>query len=271
MLIVPTQPVPNQNFPAARDRQPYTYVHRRLDTGDVFYVGKGTGYRAKGKNGRNKHWWAIVRKHGFCVEIVSLWPTDEQAYQHEIELIAAYKAAGVYLCNYGTGGEGGGAGRIQSEEERAKRSAIQTEVWKRPEFRAFIVPKLKGRKFSEEAKRRPRKKPSPMSDETRAKMSAAQVVLNNMPWRKAFNSALHKGRKMGDQTKRRISLTKTGKPNKLSRTVLCVQTSLKFPTLACATRWVIENGATKASSAAIQRACIGKVRTAYGFEWRFQC
>lgn len=38
----------------------YLYRHIRLDTGNVFYVGIGTGRRAWKKENRNKHWHNIV-------------------------------------------------------------------------------------------------------------------------------------------------------------------------------------------------------------------
>lgn len=42
----------------------YTYLHRRNDTGQVFYVGKGKGQRAHDKYKRSAHWKRIVAKHG---------------------------------------------------------------------------------------------------------------------------------------------------------------------------------------------------------------
>lgn len=42
----------------------YVYQHTRNDTGEVFYVGKGSGDRLKSNKRRNSHWTRIVAAHG---------------------------------------------------------------------------------------------------------------------------------------------------------------------------------------------------------------
>ena len=50
----------------------YVYEHTRPDTGNVFYVGKGSFKRAYSKAKRNKHWHNIVNKaQGFSVNIIA--------------------------------------------------------------------------------------------------------------------------------------------------------------------------------------------------------
>ena len=48
----------------------YTYVHVRLDTNKVFYVGKGKLRRAYSKQHRNKYWNNVVNKCGYKVIFV---------------------------------------------------------------------------------------------------------------------------------------------------------------------------------------------------------
>ena len=48
----------------------YVYVHYRLDTGNPFYVGKGTKYRASCRQDRNKYWHNIVNKYGYRIQIL---------------------------------------------------------------------------------------------------------------------------------------------------------------------------------------------------------
>ncbi len=127
----------------------YVYQHVRLDTMEVFYVGKGTGNRAYSTKRRNKYWQNIVNKVGYHVEIVHAQLTEQKSFELEIETIANYRNIGYKLCNMTNGGEGS-SGFMHSEESRAK-------------IRAFN----KGR--------------VPL-EETRAKMSAARdkkSVLNN--------------------------------------------------------------------------------------------
>jgi hypothetical protein len=100
----------------------YTYLHRRNDTGEVFYIGKGRGDRATSKSRRNKHWNHIVDKHGRTAEIVAPWPTEAEALDHEKFLIACFRGMGIPLVNLTDGGDGL-CGHVPSQETRAKRSA----------------------------------------------------------------------------------------------------------------------------------------------------
>jgi hypothetical protein len=85
----------------------YVYLHRRNDTNDVFYIGKGRGYRSRTKDNRNKWWLAIVAKHGYTVEYVEKGLTEYDAYNLEVETIKFYRECGYKLCNLTDGGEGG--------------------------------------------------------------------------------------------------------------------------------------------------------------------
>ncbi|MCR4340838.1 MAG: hypothetical protein NUW01_13240, partial [Gemmatimonadaceae bacterium] len=59
------------------DRSYFVYLHRRDDTGEVFYVGKGTRTqkhqydRSLDRSSRNPHWKRIVAKHGHTAEVVA--------------------------------------------------------------------------------------------------------------------------------------------------------------------------------------------------------
>lgn len=84
----------------------YTYAHYTPD-GKLFYIGKGHGLRAYRYSGRNPHYKNIVTKYGKpTVKIIAEWETEEDAFNHEIELIAKYRNEGIELCNKTIGGEG---------------------------------------------------------------------------------------------------------------------------------------------------------------------
>ena len=55
----------------------YVYEHLRADTGEVFYVGKGSGHRARCRQGRNPYWRAVANKHGYVTREPD--PTDRRA------------------------------------------------------------------------------------------------------------------------------------------------------------------------------------------------
>jgi hypothetical protein len=98
----------------------YVYQHRRADTGEVFYIGKGHGKRLYSKN-RNNYWKRIVDKHGLVVEVVKEDLTEDEAFQLEVELIKQYKEQGLSLSNMTDGGEGT-VGRITTEASRVNYS-----------------------------------------------------------------------------------------------------------------------------------------------------
>ncbi len=58
----------------------YVYGHYRKDTGDLFYVGKGTADRAWSKHGRNSHWLNIVEKHDYIIKILQDNLPEETAF-----------------------------------------------------------------------------------------------------------------------------------------------------------------------------------------------
>ena len=106
----------------------YVYVHKRLDTGHPFYVGKGSGNRATSKKDRNPHWRNIVAKVGYESTIVASGLSHKQALNAEKLTIAALKKF-YPLANLTNGGDGGNGlkgvdhplhGKPRSSETRKK-------------------------------------------------------------------------------------------------------------------------------------------------------
>lgn len=84
----------------------YVYVHRKNDTKEIFYVGKGSGSRCKSKHSRNKWWAHVVGKHGFYYEIIFSGISEICAYSLEKATIKFLKDSGCVLVNFSDGGEG---------------------------------------------------------------------------------------------------------------------------------------------------------------------
>jgi len=106
----------------------YVYRHIRLDTGKPFYIGVGKDEngkysRAHSHQNRNNHWYGVVKKHGYEVEVLIDGLTYEQAIEKEFEFIALYKRVldGGTLVNLSLGG-GGTLGVYPSDETRLKQS-----------------------------------------------------------------------------------------------------------------------------------------------------
>lgn len=99
----------------------YVYEHATED-GEVFYVGKGRGDRAWAKDGRNKFWRSVERKHGRVVYIVRDGLSEPEAFDMEKRLIAHHgrrdEGTGT-LVNLTPGGEG-----KAGQTERGKWSKI---------------------------------------------------------------------------------------------------------------------------------------------------
>ena len=114
----------------------YIYFHFRLDTNQVFYIGKGCGNRLNQKTNRNKHWYNIVNKVGYRAEKIFIDLTEEQAFELEKKYIAIYKDL---LCNLTDGGD-------QPPSQLGKKQSKET-IEKR-------IGKVKGRKNTEESKKK---------------------------------------------------------------------------------------------------------------------
>ena len=98
----------------------YIYEHIRPDTGMVFYVGKGSGWRSGVTQHRNPYWVRIVAKvGGFNVRKIVENVDEELAFLAEQERIDQLKRLGVKLSNLTDGGEGSAN---PSEETRRKMS-----------------------------------------------------------------------------------------------------------------------------------------------------
>jgi hypothetical protein len=124
------------------DKKFYVYIHYKVDTDEPFYVGKGSGNRAKVKSQRSSWWKRIVEKHGYYIEILESFNTEAEAFNRERSLIASMKAAGINLCNMTNGGDGA-AGRVLSASLREQIASKQRNV-PRPQTARDNHPLFKG-------------------------------------------------------------------------------------------------------------------------------
>jgi hypothetical protein len=98
----------------------YTYVHIRLDTNKVFYVGKGVARRVLEKGRHRSKWWnRVVAKHGYRSEILFVHATEQSALSAEKFFIEAFRADGHELVNLTDGGDGC-VGLVMSDEARLR-------------------------------------------------------------------------------------------------------------------------------------------------------
>lgn len=72
----------------------FLYQHKRLDTNQIFYIGKGTKkvkgnvyHRAFTKNSRNNYWLNIVNQTSYIVEILEEFDNEQDCLKKETSLI----------------------------------------------------------------------------------------------------------------------------------------------------------------------------------------
>lgn len=83
----------------------YVYKHM-TNSGEIFYIGKGTGKRCYNLTARSLYHKRISKKHGCIVSIISQNLSEEQAMLLESKLIKKYKNIGLCKANFTNGGEG---------------------------------------------------------------------------------------------------------------------------------------------------------------------
>jgi hypothetical protein len=154
----------------------YVYQHKKADTNEVFYVGKGKCNRAFNDKKRNPYWKNVAAKHGFCVEFLAKNLDEELAFLVEAEAIDACKKKGVSLTNLTDGGEGT-SGLRHTEQHKQKLIGNQygASTWGKT---------FKGKTHSDEQKAKwseirkgvtsPRKGVV-LSDEIKSKMSRSKI------------------------------------------------------------------------------------------------
>ncbi len=213
----------------------YVYLHRRNDTNDVFYVGKGRRHRATRKDGRNEWWHRVVNKAGgYTVEYAEKNLSEDDAFDLEIELIKFYRDCGYELCNLTNGGEGA-SGCTMSEENRKK-------TGDRHRGNTYCL----GKKATPESRQR---------------MSLARMGVPVSSEAKAKISLSLKGRKRCP-----VASKKTGIGN--MKPVVC-SNGMIFDGMREAAKWLNSIGKDKATYSHISSCCNGKRKTAYGFTWCF--
>lgn len=202
----------------------YTYVHIRPDTGDIFYVGKGSGDRAHSHKNRNKIWRNVVNKNKgeFKVQILNWFNDPLTALVSEVWQIAKLKSLG-HLVNLTPGGDNPpvfyGESHFKKKMSPERNREIALKSWatrkangndiagdknpmKRPEVAAKTskTHKLLGENHHSK------------DPKNRAKMSAAQKALGeNHPSRqeknKIKNSQAQKERFLCKLERERVSLS----------------------------------------------------------------
>lgn len=198
----------------------YVYKHIRLDKNETFYIGVGSDRggrhtRAYRKHSRSRHWYNIVNKYGYRVEIIEDELRWEDALQREIYFISVYKrkSDGGVLVNLTLGGDG----QLGISREAWNKGKPHSEEWRRKLKAARVgkVSNAKGKRWTVAARLRISKarkgmvawnKGIPASAESKEKMRLSS--LGQVAW--------NKGIPFSEASRKKMSESKKGKqPNHL--------------------------------------------------------
>lgn len=193
----------------------YVYSHITKDTNQIFYVGKGTGRRARGKR-RNPYWKNVANKHGWKVLILKHNLDEKDALEVEkyyIKHIGRRNIGTGTLVNMTDGGEGtsglapankGNVGVFKhSEETKRKISENHRNLGKKlspfsEEHRKKMSLAAKGKVVSNETRKK-------MSESQKGKVRSAETLKKMSLVRKGRVFSEETRKKMSDAAKRRCA------------------------------------------------------------------
>jgi len=186
----------------------YVYKWIRLDTNQVFYIGKGHGNRYKDRNMRNRYFNNVVNKVGMDNIVIKFIETDldeETAFEKERYYIKYYKELGHRLTNLTSGGDGSSDWySFISDEEKERHREIS---------KSFL-----GRHHTEETKKKMSKSMTGLkhhfTDESR------QRLIDSVKSR----PAPFKGKHLSEEAKEKIRQTRLGTQSKNAKEVLVLNT-----------------------------------------------
>ncbi len=256
----------------------YVYVHRKIDNGDIFYVGKGHSKRAQSKSGRSNHWRNIVKKHGYTIEYIECNLTEPESFDLEIRTIRELKDSGIELCNKSLGGEGN-CGMKHTEEtikkfseaklgkkqsnEHAQKSRLAKLGKKQPKEAVEKVVALKRKKIinsdgdifeSANSAAREIKRLTGVSA-SQGNISMAANGLRKEAYGKAWSYDIDN-----------IPKLYTGIPN--AKKIINKTTGDVFDSVQLAREWV-EQKRGSAIHQCISESARSKTKTAYGYKWSY--
>ena len=151
----------------------YIYQHRKADTNEIFYVGKGKGTRLNQSKGRNQYWHRVVAKHGFIAEYIAKNIDEELAFLAEIECIDVYKRRDIQLVNATDGGEGATGYKHTAEHKASMKGNKNGSVSWGMTFKDKKHTKESRQKMSNSRIGNKNKAGTTLSEESKAKISSA--------------------------------------------------------------------------------------------------
>lgn len=208
----------------------------------------------------------VAAKHGYSVEIVAPWRTEQEAFDHEVFLISCFRDMGAPLVNLTHGGDGMSGhkhspetkalmrakalGRARGAETREKLRRYRLGIPVSAEAKALIgaFHSARARPASEYEKQRA----TNATAETKARRSGAMKISLARPEVKAKMLA---SRKTSEAFAKAMAIRR--KP------VVCLDTGVEFVSAAQAASSI------NLRTASVCNVCNGKAKTAGGLKFRW--
>ena len=220
------------------------YLHERLDTNAVFYVGKGTHKRVRQKCNRNPHWHRIVAKAGgFNDHLIAKGLMESEALELERLLIAEMRERGLEICNMTNGGDGISGYRFSD----VARKAMSDRMKLKP-------PLMLGKTFTADH----------IENLRRAKLGKKQT-----PEQIKKAADARRGKPLSEQTRQKIAESLKGKPiakevvARKYKAVRCINTGIVYESVTAAAKEL------KLETTNISRCCKGVFKQTGGYSFEY--
>ena len=159
----------------------YVYEWYIVETGEIFYVGKGSGNRVTSMKDRNEYFKNIRKKYKCDYRIVRYFENEEAAYDYELKYGNELKHKGQARACYVLGNYGRTIDATVLERMKPTQYKYKHEPWNKgkkmdDEYKARCRSYKIGTKQSEITKRKRSKKlmNHPVSEDTRKRIAEAR-------------------------------------------------------------------------------------------------
>ena len=251
------------------EKRYYVYEWYVKNTGEVFYVGKGTNKRYLTRKRENKYFMKMLNSHDCESRIVKNNLTEKEAFDLEIELIAKYRKTDFRLTNIQDGGENPPktAGTKKSDESKRKMSKSMKLFYKtNPQSKANMSNRMieflktdKGKEFQMKSIK------SRDNDEFRKEQSKRCRKANNTKEYIERQSAIVKEMWKSEEYKKAHSGENNVRANAVKQYDLDGNFIKEYKTIKEASE------KTGANASKISDVASGNRKTAGGYVWKYSC
>lgn len=249
----------------------YVYEWFIEDTGDVFYVGKGSGNRFRTRKRENKFFTDIIKTHNCCVRKVKENLSEDIAFEEEKKLIAHYRNNTNYrLTNIADGGQQppiycGEESHSKLPEVRKKISESNKKLWEDESYRDKMKKAFKSYYQTPEGRATAKERYKKIFDNEEKKEKARAKMLETVRTEEFKNkkSNIMKEAYSSESVKEKVRGSNNGNSRRIGQYDLSGNLIREFDTLTEA------DNETGFSFKNISKALHGHRKTAYGYIWKF--